>query len=267
MVKIASNPMGDKRITAVVITYNEAQNIERCLRSIVPVADEIIVLDSMSTDDTCAIASAVPNVKVHQHTWQGYSASKNFGNSLAQGTHILSVDADEALSPELQASILNWKKQPNAGDILEVNRLTNYCGQWIRHSGWYPEFKIRIFPKAGSEWQGSIHETLRLPAGKVGRAAGNLLHYSYPTVESHLLKIVKYADLAVEKDIAARKKYTLVNHGLVKPMFVFVRKYFFQAGFMDGFYGFVIALNSAYERFLRYTKFRKKRGDGSNTQD
>jgi glycosyltransferase involved in cell wall biosynthesis len=251
--------MENKRVTAVLITFNEENNIERCLASLDPIVDEVVVVDAFSSDRTVNLARTFGKVNVHLHEWQGFSESKNFGNHLATSPFLLSIDADECLSPELQQSILKWKTSASAAQILQVNRLTNYSGKWIRHSGWYPEFKIRIFPKEGSYWVGSLHEELVTPEGlTTGRLDGDLLHYSYPTVDSHLKKIIVYAELAAQKDILAGRKYSLVNHAIIKPAFVFFRKFFLQAGFLDGFYGLVIAVNSSYERFLRYIKYRER---------
>ena len=244
------------KLSAVIITKNEEKNIALCLESLKTVADEMIVLDSNSTDNTVAIASGI-GAKVITRQWEGYSASKNFANSLTTGDYILSIDADEALSTELQQAILAFKSQPGA-DACDVNRLTNYCGKWIRHSGWYPEYKTRIFKKEAATWTGSIHEELTfLNNPKVIRLQGDLLHYSYPTVESHLKKIYTYASLAAEKDFAKGKKYNLFLHGLVKPQFMFVRKFFIKLGFLDGGWGLVIAVISAFERFLRYVRYRE----------
>jgi len=247
-------------LSAVVITFNEEKNISRCINSLQAVCDEIIIVDSFSSDNTIVLARELPKVKAHQTPWKGYSETKNFANALASGKFILSVDADEELSAELQEAIA--RALPTLGDneTCEVNRLTNYCGRWIRHSGWYPEYKTRLFPKEGSQWHGSLHEELVRSTPRASRRlAGHLLHYSYPTVQSHLNKIDRYASLAVKKDTDAGKRYDLLTHGILKPFFVFVRKYFLQAGFLDGYYGFVIAVNSAYERFLRYAKYRELR--------
>jgi glycosyltransferase involved in cell wall biosynthesis len=252
--------MAKTTLSAVIITFNEERNIERCLKSIEKIADEIIIVDSFSSDKTLSLVSGVPKVKVHQREWAGFSNAKNFANDLATGDFILSIDADEELSPEVQESIAGALGTLGLDESCEVNRLTNYCGKWIRHSGWYPEYKTRIFPRQGTKWKGTLHEELVFSNPlKTRRLKGHLLHYSYPTVDSHLSKIIAYASLAVTKDIAAGKRYTFVNHGLTRPFFVFVRKYFFQAGFLDGYYGFVIAVNSAYERFLRYARYRELR--------
>lgn len=251
------------KLSAVIITFNEAKNIGRCIESLKPVVDEFIILDSLSTDDTCDIIKRHGLTPV-QRAWTGYSESKNYANSLTTGDYILSIDADEALSPALQQAILQVKAAPKA-EVYEINRLTNYCGHWIRHSGWYPEYKIRLFKKGLTQWAGLIHEELvfNQTSYTTQRLEGDLYHYSYPTIESHIRKIIPYSALAAEKDFKAGKRYRLLTHGLIKPWFMFMKKYFLQAGFLDGFYGFVIAVNSAYERYLRYLRFHELRKNQS----
>jgi glycosyltransferase involved in cell wall biosynthesis len=246
--------MSPIKLSAVIITYNEEANIGRCIDSLLPVVDEFIILDSFSKDRTIEIIRE-KSLPIHQRAWAGYSDTKNYANTLVTGDFILSIDADEELSPELQNSIANFKRNPDV-DLCELSRLTNYCGKWIRHSGWYPEFKYRIFKRGLTQWKGTIHEELIYPANSSKKKlSGNLNHYSYPTVESHIRKMFVYATLAAEKDLLAGKRYTLLLHGLAKPAFMFVKKYFLQLGLLDGFYGFVIAINSSFERFLRYLKF------------
>jgi glycosyltransferase involved in cell wall biosynthesis len=244
------------KISAVIITLNEEKNIARCIDSLLPAVDEVVVLDSFSTDQTLHILHE-KGIKAVQRKWAGYSNTKNFANTLVTGDFILSIDADEELSPELRQSILEFKQKPGA-EICILNRLTNYCGQWIRHSGWYPEYKIRIFKKGAAKWQGEIHEDLIFQKDTPSQILkGDLYHYSYPTVESHLNKISRYAYLAAQRDVDSGKHYTLLTHALIKPWFMFVRKFFFQQGFRDGFYGFVIAVISAFERFMRFVHFRQ----------
>jgi len=241
-------------LSAVIITKNEELNIGRCIESLLPVIDEVIVIDSFSTDMTLEIASS-KGAQCIQVEWKGYAATKNFGNTLATMDFIFSIDADEALSPRLQESIAKFKAAPYA-DLGVVNRLTNYCGKWIRHSGWYPEYKTRLFRKSDGSWRGDVHEELDVTGDlKSAKLEGDLLHYSYPTIESHLAKIPLYATLAAQRDLAKGKPYHFMSHGLMKPAFMFFKKYFLKLGLLDGFYGFVIALLSSLERFIRYAKY------------
>lgn len=245
-------------ITAVIITFNEEDNIRRCIDSLKSVSDEIIVVDSLSTDKTVQLAEAM-GARVVSKAWTGYSDAKNHGNSLAACDFILSIDADESLSPELADQIQKVKSNPEF-DIYRMNRLTNFCGQWIYHSGWYPDWCIRLFRKGKVSWEGLVHETLTGVDGSfVGELKGHLFHYSYPTIKSFLNKVSQYASLAAEKDFRRGKRYTLLWHGLLKPASKFFTKYFIQLGFLDGREGFIIACISAFERFLRYTSFGELR--------
>ena len=166
-------------ISAVIITKNEERNIRRCLESVKDVVDEIVVVDSLSTDATEEICRGY-NVKFVKQQWLGYSDQKNYANGLASNDWILSIDADEQLSEELKTSINEIKKNDISEDkVFSMNRLTNYCGKWIRHCGWYPDKKIRIWNRNVGSWSGEIHETIVFSA-KTNEILleGDLLHYS-----------------------------------------------------------------------------------------
>lgn len=238
-------------ISAVIITYNEERNIERLLLSIKDVVDEIIVVDSFSTDQTKIICAAYP-VKFIEHKWEGYANTKNFANSLVQSEYILSLDADEALSEELKQSILNEKSKGLEG-VYEFNRLTNYCGKWIKHGGWYPDKKIRIFPKNKVKWQGDfVHETLFITDDlKVNFLKGDLLHYSYYNENEHYERIKKYAQLSAQELYNNQKKYSSIK-GYLSALSKFIKMYIIDLGILDGKQGFVIAKISAYGAYLKY---------------
>jgi glycosyltransferase involved in cell wall biosynthesis len=249
--------MNKTKLSAVIITFNEEKNIERCLLSLLPVVDEIVVLDSFSTDKTSALVHKYDKVNFFEREWKGYADSKNYANSLATGDLILSIDADEELSAELQQNIQKLKEQGFKSQIYNINRITNYCGQWIKHCGWYPEYKPRIFRKDIAQWTGIVHEVLEFnQSTSIQNIGGHILHYSYPTIESHLRKIITYAELTARKKFEAGKRYNFFFHGLVKPTFTFMKQYFFQRGFMDGYYGFVICTFTSFFYFLRYVNFR-----------
>ena len=146
------------KLSVVIITFNEEQNIARCLDSVQGVADDVVVLDSFSTDATERISRKY-DVNFIQRKWEGYSRTKNFANNQAKYDWILSLDADEALSDKLRASILEIKSR-EIPETCSFNRLTNYCGNWIRHSGWYPDVKVRLFERNQGHWEGKIHEQL-----------------------------------------------------------------------------------------------------------
>jgi glycosyltransferase involved in cell wall biosynthesis len=242
------------KISAVIITFNEEKNIGRCLASLHEVCDEIIVLDSFSTDKTEDICRQEA-VLFHQHKWLGYAGSKNLANEKASNDWILSIDADEELSRELADSILNIKE--NLSDIFySFNRLTNYCGTWIRHSGWYPDTKIRIFNRNKAHWEGSIHEKLIFHDQiRVETLKGDLHHYSYYTLQDHKRQIEKYSTLAAE-ELKAKGKNTNMLKIIFLPIAKFIETFFFKKGFLDGAAGFQISRMTAKATKLKHQKLR-----------
>lgn len=245
------------KLTATIITLNEERNIERCIVSLLPVADEIIVLDSFSSDKTKEICESY-EVRFEQRKWEGYAETKNYLNSLASGDFILSVDADEALDEELQQEVLRIKKEQAPTSVYSVNRLTNYCGKWIKHSGWYPDIKVRIFPKDVCYWEGAyVHEELYIPEEyHIVQLKGHLLHYSYYDFADHRSRADKYSELTAQKMNAAGKKA-----GPIKPYLSglarFVTMYFLKAGFLDGKMGYRIASISAASNVFKYKELRR----------
>jgi glycosyltransferase involved in cell wall biosynthesis len=243
------------KLSVVIITYNEEKNIERCLSSVAEVADEIVVIDSFSTDRTKEICIKNKVVFIEKE-WMGYSESKNYGNTKASNNWILSLDADEALSKELINAILDFKKKPNSS-CGKFNRLTNYCGSWIKHGGWYPDAKIRIFDRSVAKWSGSIHEKLTFSTPtKVVHLAGDCLHYSYYNIEQHYAQADKFTTIAA-KDLFERGKIPSYIKLYVSPIIKFVRDYLFKLGFLDGQAGFTIARISAYATYLKYAKTKQ----------
>lgn len=243
------------KISATIITLNEERNIERCIRSLLPVVDEVIVLDSFSTDRTEEICRSL-GVSFEQRSWEGYAQTKNYLNSLATHEMILSVDADEALNEDLQEAIKMLEIDKDS--IYSINRLTNYCGTWIKHSGWYPDVKIRLFPKEQCYWTGEyVHEELFAPKKyQVVQLPGHLLHYSYYDFEDHRSRADKYSSLTAQKMNAAGK-----SAGVLKPYLSgltrFISMYFFKAGFLDGKMGFKIAQISASSNIFKYKELRR----------
>lgn len=243
-------------ITATVITLNEERNIGRCIDALKPVADEIIVLDAFSTDATPRICKE-KSVRFEQREWEGYSASKNFLNSLATHNYIFSVDADEAPDEKLQASILQVKKEGLSG-IYSVNRLTNYCGAWIKHSGWYPDVKTRVFPKELSHWDGQyVHEELIVEGNPQPQLlSGHLLHYSYYDFKDHRARADKYSLLTARKMNAKGKKASMLKPYL-SAFGRFISMYILKKGFLDGKMGWHIARISALSNVLKYKELRR----------
>ena len=249
--------MAALKFSAVIISLNEERNIGRCIESLLPVADEIIVLDAYSTDRTRDICQAA-EVTFIQQEWLGYSASKNYANSLATGDFIISIDADEALSPELSQSILDIKANAQNNMAYSMNRLNNYFGKWIKHGDWYPDRKVRIFRKGEGRWEGSIHERMSFQSNtRVIHLRGDLLHYATPTITEYVKKSWRYAHLVARSDFEQRKIKTWLYHGAVKPVSLFIRSYIIKLGFLDGYEGLMLAGVAAWERHVRYVAFRQ----------
>ena len=249
-----------KQISATIITYNEEKNIERCLKSLQGVADEIIVVDSFSKDKTKEICLKY-NVQFFERDFTDYSDQKNWAIEQTKYPVILSIDADEELSEKLKKNILevknNWK-----ADGYYFNRLTNYCGKWIKHSGWYPDKQFRLWDKEKGKWNGNkIHEKVQLEKNSIiQNLKGDLLHYSFYTIEQHISQINKYSELKAEQLHQKGKKSSAFKI-IFSPLFKFIKHYFFYLGFLDGFYGFVICVNSAHSAFLKQIKLRQKNNE------
>lgn len=242
-------------LSAVIITLNEEKNIARCIESVMDVADEVLVVDSFSTDRTEEICRSM-GARFIPNKWEGYSQQKNFANSMARHDHILSIDADEALSEGLKASILELKENWTR-DAYSMNRLTNYCGRWIRHGSWYPDRKLRLFDRTKGLWAGTIHESFALKEGaRTGFVAGDLLHYSYYNISDHFRQANHFTDITAQEAYLEGKKAGIFMV-LFSPCVKFIRDYVFLAGFMDGYYGFIVCRISAQATFMKYTKLRQ----------
>jgi glycosyltransferase involved in cell wall biosynthesis len=241
-------------LSAVIIAFNEEKNIARCLDSLCGIADEIVVVNSYSTDNTGAIALS-KGARVIEQEFLGYAEQKNFATSQASSNYILSLDADEALSDKLRASI-TFAKAHWQHDGYSMSRLTNYCGSWIRHGGWYPDKKVRLFDRRLARWRGErLHEGIEIDAKRCGELAGDLLHYSFYTISDHLKVIDKYTEIQAQElyDKGARAG---LSHLLIRPAFKFFRDYIIKAGFLDGFSGYCVAKLSAKATFVKYAKLK-----------
>ncbi len=243
------------QLSVVIISYNEEKNIGRCLDSVLGIADDIVVVDSGSTDATIEIATQKGARVIHQD-FLGHIEQKNFAITHAKYQHILSLDSDEALDEQLKISILKVKNNWNA-DGYVMNRLTNYCGKWIRHTGWYPDKKLRLWDSSKGKWTGTNpHDRYEMKSGSsIQHLKGDLLHYSFYTINQHLEQIRYFTDISSKALFEKGKKATLL-HILFSPVVKFIRDYIIKAGFLDGYYGLIISVNSAHAKFLKYTKLR-----------
>ncbi|MCB0417061.1 MAG: glycosyltransferase family 2 protein [Bdellovibrionaceae bacterium] len=239
-------------ISAVVITRNEAGNIERCLESLT-FCDEIIVVDSHSEDETRAIAGKYTN-QVYTRDWKGYADQKNYAVGLCKNEWVLSVDADEQVTDELKNEILGkMESTPNNCVAYTVPRKTIHSGRWIRHGGWYPNRLIRFFKKSSGHWVGSeIHERWQ-PTGITEELQGHLKHYSFTSFADQVSRNNHYSTLGAEL-LRRQGKRASVFKMLNKPFWKFVETYFVKLGFLDGMPGFIIAISAAYSVFMKWAK-------------
>jgi len=240
-------------VSAVIITYNEAHNIGRCLNALSGLVDEIIVVDSFSTDGTRKISESF-DLRFIQREWAGYAHTKNWANEQAAHEYILSIDADEEVDRTLAKAIKQAKKEGLSG-VYEINRRTNYCGHWVRFSGWYPDKKIRLFPKTAARWSGEfVHEVLEIDKTlPVHSLPGHLNHYSYHSLADHAARAEKYAGLHAQK-MASAGKSTSLFRAFLSSGWKFVQSYLLKAGLLDGIAGWHIARFSAYAVFLKHKK-------------
>ena len=243
------------KISAVIITYNEEKNIGRCLDSIKDVVDEIVVVDSYSTDGTEDICREY-GIKFIKHTFYGHIEQKNWAINQATYQHILSLDADECLSETLTESILKAKNDWKY-DGYYFNRLTNYCGKWIKHTSWYPSRKLRLWDSTKGSWGGfNPHDKYLLARGATRKfLKGDILHYSYYSVNEHIDQINKFSTILAKSYYQRGKKLFLIDI-VAHPFWRFLKDFIVKLGFLDGYYGLIVSVNSAHETFLKYVKLR-----------
>jgi glycosyltransferase involved in cell wall biosynthesis len=244
------------KLSAAIITFNEEKNIGRCLDSLHVVVDEIVVVDSFSSDGTRAICEQ-HGARFIQHTFEGHIQQKNFAIDQTTGDWVLSLDADEVLSEQLIKSIKEIKMHPKLNGYA-MNRLTNYCGNWVKHCGWYPDTKVRLVKKGTARWTGvNPHDRLDMMHGeKHGHLSGDLLHYSYYSIDDHLKQIEYFGKIASQELYKQGKRAGWIVI-IGKVMAQFIKSYFIKLGFLDGATGFTISRLSAYATYRKYYKLMK----------
>ena len=240
------------KISAVVITFNEEKNIKRCLDSLVDVVDEIVVVDSFSTDKTKEICNEI-GVKFIEHEFEGHIEQKNWAAEQAKYDFLLSLDADEALSKELQKSIIKIKNNFSA-DGYSMNRMTNFCGHWVKYL-WYPDRKLRLWNRKKGSWGGeNPHDKLILEPGSIEKKIkGDILHYSYNSVDENISQINKFTNISSQA-MNKKGKRTSIFGMILHSIYRFIKFYIFKLGILDGKVGFMLAVNSAFYVFLKYEK-------------
>ena len=248
------------KLTVTVITYNESEHIAAALDS-VAWADEVVVVDSGSTDGTADIARAKAT-RVLTRAWEGYSAQKNFAADQATNDWVLSMDADERVTPQLAAEIREVLERGPRARGYRIRRVTHYLGRWIRSTDWSHDYQLRLYDRRAGRWNGmKIHESFRLADGRPEMLEGELEHYAYRDISHHLQKINAYTTLIAEQSYEEGRRTNPLAM-TVHPWFAFVRNYVLRAGFKDGAVGFVVSLLNSYYVFLKLAKLweRQQRG-------
>jgi Glycosyl transferase family 2 len=243
-----------QKISATIITFNEEKNIQRCLQSLQNIADEIVVVDSLSTDATKSICLQF-NVRFIEQPFLGYIEQKNF--AIAQTNHhfVLSLDADEALDETLQHNITLAKKNGLLADSYSMNRCTSFCGKWIKHGTWYPDKKIRLFNKNKAKWAGvNPHDKIEIDSQVTCTfLKGDILHYSYNNLEEVIAQANKFTTIQAKAMFDQGKRASVFNL-LINPAIAFLTGYIVKKGFLDGVDGYVLAKIIAWQTRMKYAK-------------
>ena len=239
-------------ISACIITYNEHENIRRCLESVMW-CDEVVIVDSFSTDDTLEICREYTD-KVYQHEWGGYIAQRNYIRHLAAGPWILFLDADEEVSPELRRCIeREFARESREADGYEFPRLVYYLGKWIKHGEWYPDVKLRLFKKDRGRSGGVEPHDQVLVQGVVKRLRGPIWHYTYKDLFDHLNTMNRFSSISARSKHEQGDRFRWRDF-LFRPIWRFAKGYFVKVGVLDGLRGFVIASVSAFGVSMKYAK-------------
>jgi len=257
------------KLSATVITFNEEEKIGRCLQSLKNIADEIVVVDSLSTDRTKEICLG-HQVTFIEQSFLGYIEQKNFALSKASHLQVICLDADEALSDELKRSILLEKEKGFPASAYTMNRLNYYCGQWIKHGTYYPDRKLRLFTRSKGKWGGqNPHDKIMMEQGvTVQQLEGDLLHYTYRSVKEHRHQMERFSTIAA-KALFDKGKPASWFKLAINPAWAFMKGYIIKGGFLDGKAGFRIARYTALQSYWKYLKLIRlyKEKNKSNAAD
>jgi hypothetical protein len=238
-------------LTAILIAYNEELDLPRALASLKGIVEEVILVDSGSTDKTCDIACE-SGARVYFRKLDSLASQKNYAASLASNNWLLSIDCDEELSDELRASILAWKQQTPDKAGYDFPLMTSYLGGWIRHSGWYPDYKLRLYDRDRAKFSGVLHEGVDID-GPVGHLSGHLLHYTARGIAEHKAKLEALSTMAA-KDMLAHGRKEWRATMIFAPPWTFIQRLIFQLGILDGWRGWLIAWLSASYIYMKYRK-------------
>jgi glycosyltransferase involved in cell wall biosynthesis len=240
------------QLSVIIITKNEAHQILDCLAS-VAFATEIIVIDAHSTDETVALCRTVTDKIYITDDWQGFGVQKNRALAKASGEWVLSIDADERVSPALQREI-QQTITTSTYTAFRFPRQSCYCGRWLKHGGWFPDYVIRLFRRDSAHFSNDlVHEKVLVTAGKLGTLTTPLLHYSFASLEEVVEKMNRYSTANAQKFLAQGQRSSLTQ-ALIHGIWAFVRTYLLKAGFLDGREGFMLAISNAEGTYYRYLK-------------
>lgn len=240
-------------LSVILITRNEEANLADCLASLEGIAQQIVVVDTNSSDRTLDIAKSYGAVIAQPQDWPGFGPQKNRALDLATGEWVLSLDADERLTPALKSEIVTAIHHSAHVDCFAIPRLSWYCGRFIRHSGWNPDYVDRLFQRGSARFSDDlVHERL-LPSGQVAKLENPMLHYSFMNYSQVLQKIDRYSTASAEQAFAKGKTSTPLK-AVLHGVWSFFRTYFLQAGFLDGPQGFTLAMSNAQGTYYRYVK-------------
>lgn len=241
-------------LSSIIIAKDEEVNIRRCIESQQDIIDDIVVLvDSRTEDKTFQIAASFPNVNCELVEWKGYGATKNYALSKTKHDWVLWIDADEEITPELFEELKNFKISTPNNNSYKVARRAFFLGKWIKHSGWYPSYVVRLFNKNHARFnEKAVHENL-ITEGSIGILKNDLNHYTDPSIEHYFKKFNIYTSLAA-KELNDKGKSASVWDILLRPVFLFSKMYIFKLGFLDGLHGLILALFSSAYVFTKYCK-------------
>jgi len=238
-------------LSVAIITYNEEANIKECLES-VKWADEIVVVDSFSTDKTLEICREYTD-RVFEKEWSGFSEQKNYAIEHTKNSWILAIDADERVSEGLREEIGEILKSGPSCDGYFIPRKSYFLGRWIRYGGWYPDYSIRLFRKDKGRFERrEVHESVRID-GRTGRLKNPLEHYTYRNLSGYIERMNRYSTLAA-REMRKGGRRACLGDIIFRPFFTFIRMYIFQQGFRDGRYGFILSILYSYYTFTKYAK-------------
>jgi len=240
------------RLSVIIITYNEEENIKHCLES-VQWSDEIVIVDAFSSDRTVEIAREF-TPRVFQNEWTNFSQQKNLALGKATSEWVLNIDADERVTPELKEEILAiLNSQPQSFNGYYIARRNHYLGKWIRHCGWYPDYKLRLFRRGKGKFnERTVHESV-LVEGRKGHLKSCLHHYSYKNLSDHLSKIDKFTSLAAEEMFKNGKRGRVFDL-IFRPPIKFIKMYLIKKGYLDGTYGLIVSIIGSFYLFMKYLK-------------